>query len=72
MSIETYAVWRLADINARMPSARFLTIQFVDGSVADFRKDWRDHYASLFANETDWQVTITGIAFGRWRTGPTP
>lgn len=61
--------WRLAHINATIPGANFLTIQFEDFSVLPYRRDWRKAYADLFENETEWEDSSAGNRWGKWQMG---
>lgn len=61
--------WRLAHINATIPGADFLTIQFEDFSTLPYRRDWQKVYADLFQNETEWEDSSAGNRWGHWQMG---
>lgn len=61
-------MWRQASINHNSPGAKFLTIQFKTGyGVLPYRKDWEEFYGLNVSTERSWELSQTGIAFGRWR-----
>ena len=63
--------WRLAHINASVPDADFLTIQFEDYSVLPYRSDWKKVYSHLFDAESEWEDSSTGNKWGKWHYGLT-
>lgn len=64
------SMWRIAYINANVPEAEFVTIQFYDFSALPYRRDWRERYASQMALDPKGTCTAggTGNVYGPWRT----
>ena len=64
--------WRLLELNARLPSARFLAVQ-VAGEKPRYDPDWR-RLEPLAAEEGFDKIPINTIGdrFGRWRQEPLP
>lgn len=70
MSIEK---WRVVRVNGQLGgSCEFVTIQFEDFHVLDYRTDWRSAYRDLVGAEKEWEKGAIGDLLGKWHEGRPP